>query len=67
MALSGLDLSVWQRDTYESQINAFAKDFVIVRAAFSKSVDNYCDRMYQYAKSKGKLLGFYFFPLTSPI
>lgn len=65
MALSGIDLSFWQRDTYESQINAFAKDFVIVRAAFSKSVDNYCDRMYQYAKSKGKLLGFYFFPLTS--
>lgn len=65
MSLQGIDISAWQRDTYESQINAFAKDFVILRAAFSKSVDQSCDRMYQYAKSKGKLLGFYFFPLTS--
>lgn len=63
--LKGIDISAWQRDTYESQINNFAPDFVIVRAAFSKSVDQYCDRMYQYAKSKGKKLGFYFFPLTS--
>lgn len=63
--LKGLDLSAWQRNTYEGQINAYASDFVIVRAAFSKSVDQYCDRIYQYAKSKGKKLGFYFFPLTS--
>lgn len=63
--LYGTDLSVWQRNTYEAQIKAFAKDFVILRAAFSKSVDNTCDRMYQYAKSLGKQLGFYFFPLTS--
>lgn len=63
--LKGLDISSWQRNTYEHQIDAFATDFVIVRAAFSKAVDQYCDRMYQYAKSKGKKLGFYFFPLTS--
>lgn len=63
--LKGIDISAWQRDSYEAQVNAFGTDFVIVRAAFSKSVDQYCDRMYQYAKSKGKKLGFYFFPLTS--
>lgn len=62
--LKGIDVSFWQRNTYEAQINAFGTDFVIVRAAFSKSVDQYCDRIYQYAKSKGKKLGFYFFPLT---
>lgn len=63
--LKGIDISAHQRNTYEGQIDAYAPDFVIVRAAFSKSVDQYCDRMYQYAKSKGKKLGFYFFPLTS--
>lgn len=63
--LKGIDISYWQRDRYQSQIDAFGKDFVICRAAFSKNVDAYCDKMYQYAKSKGKKLGFYFFPLTS--
>lgn len=63
--LKGIDISAWQRTTYESQIDYFAEDFVIVRAAFSKSIDSYCDRMYQYAKRRNKKLGFYFFPLTS--
>lgn len=63
--LKGIDVSAWQRNTYEQQIDSFAPDFVIVRAAFSEAVDQYCDRIYQYAKSKGKKLGFYFFPLTS--
>ena len=55
--LKGIDISYWQRDRYQSQIDAFGKDFVICRAAFSKNVDAYCDKMYQYAKSKGKKLG----------
>lgn len=63
--LKGVDVSAWQRNTYEGQIDAYAPDFVIVRAAFSKAVDQYCDRIYQFAKSRGKKLGFYFFPLTS--
>lgn len=63
--LKGCDLSIWQRDNYQTLIDNFATDFVIVRATFSKTVDSYCDKMYQYAKSKGKKLGFYFFPLTT--
>lgn len=63
--LKGIDVSYWQRNNYEALINNFGKDFVICRAAFSKNVDAYCDKMYQYAKSRGKKLGFYFFPLTS--
>lgn len=63
--LKGIDLSWYQRDNYQTLIDNFAQDFVIVRAAFSKTVDSYCDKMYQYAKSKGKKLGFYFFPLTT--
>lgn len=63
--LKGIDISAWQRTTYEPQIDHFAEDFVIVRAAFSKTIDSYCDRIYQYAKRRNKKLGFYIFPLTS--
>lgn len=63
--LKGIDISIWQRDNYKAQIDQFGQDFVIVRAGFSKTVDSMCDTFYQYAKSKGKKLGFYFFPLTS--
>lgn len=63
--LQGVDISYWQRNNYKYLIDAFGKDFVICRAAFSKTVDAWCDPMYQYAKSKGKKLGFYFFPLTT--
>lgn len=65
MALQGLDLSAWQGGNYQTLIDNYAKDFVIVRATFSRVVDSYCDKIYQYAKSKGKKLGFYMFPLTS--
>lgn len=65
MALQGIDLSYWQKNNYQSLIDNYAKDFVIVRSSFSKTVDSYCDKIYQYAKSKGKKLGFYMFPLTS--
>lgn len=65
MPLQGIDVSFWQRDTYKAQIDNFGKDFVIARAAFSKTVDAYCDPIYQYAKAKGKKVGVYFFPLTS--
>lgn len=65
MALQGIDLSYWQKGTYQNFIDKYAKDFVIVRSSFSKTVDSYCDKIYQYAKSKGKKLGFYMFPLTS--
>lgn len=63
--LSGIDISKWQAGNYKNYIDKYAKDFVIVRAAWRKTVDPYCDQMYQYAKSKGKKLGYYFFPLTS--
>lgn len=63
--IKGIDLSYWQRNNYKALIDNFARDFVIARAAFSRTVDAYCDPIYQYAKSKGKKLGFYFFPLTS--
>lgn len=61
--LKGIDISYYQRKNYKDFIKG--ADFVICRAAFSKYVDEYCDTMYQYAKSEGKKLGFYFFPLTS--
>lgn len=63
--LQGVDLSWWQQGTYKGFIDTYAKDFVIARATFGRSVDAVCDRIYQYAKSKGKKLGFYLFPLTS--
>lgn len=63
--LQGVDLSWWQQATYKGFIDTYAKDFVIARATFGRSVDAVCDRIYQYAKSKGKKLGFYLFPLTS--
>lgn len=63
--LAGIDISNYQRDNYKYLIDNYGKDFVICRAAWRFSVDPMCDVMYQYAKSKGKKLGFYFFPLTS--
>lgn len=63
--LQGLDLSWWQNANYPYLIDNFAKDFVIARATFGRTVDPICDKIYQYAKSKGKKLGFYMFPLTS--
>lgn len=64
MALYGIDISYWQRNNYKKLIDEQGKDFVIARAAFDKDVDAYCDKIYQYAKKQGKLLGFYFFPLN---
>lgn len=63
--LAGIDISNYQRSNYQALINNYAKDFVICRAVWRYSVDPMCDVMYQYAKSKGKKLGVYFFPLTS--
>lgn len=63
--LSGIDISNYQRSNYKTLIDTYGKDFVITRAAWRFSVDPMCDVMYQYAKSKGKKLGVYFFPLTS--
>lgn len=63
--LKGIDISNHQRTNYKFLIDTYAQDFVICRAAWRYSVDPMCDVMYQYAKSKGKKLGFYFFPLTS--
>lgn len=63
--LKGIDISHWQRDSYKDAIDRFAEDFVIMRAAWRYWVDPTCDKAYQYAKSKGKKLGVYFFPLTS--
>lgn len=65
MTLKGIDISVYQKSNYKKLIDTYGKDFVICRAAFGTSVDAMCDTMYQYAKKKGKKLGFYFFPLTS--
>ena len=64
MALYGIDISYWQRGNYKKLIDTYGTDFVIARAAFNKNVDEYCDKIYQYAKKQGKLLGFYFFPLN---
>lgn len=63
--LKGIDISSYQRNNYRTLIDNYGTDFVITRAAWRYSVDSMCDVMYQYAKSKGKKLGFYFFPLTS--
>lgn len=62
--MQGIDISYWQQDTYKRLIDTYAKDFVIARATFNFGVDYFCDPIYQYAKSKGKCLGVYFFPLT---
>ena len=62
--MQGIDISKYQGGEYQSLIDNYANDFVICRATFGRTVDPYCDRMYQYAKSKGKKLGFYMFPLT---
>lgn len=63
--LKGIDISNYQRNNYKTLIDTYGTDFVITRAAWRYNVDPMCDVMYQYAKSKGKKLGFYFFPLTS--
>ena len=62
--MQGIDVSFWQQDNYKRLIDTYAKDFVIARATFDFGVDQFCDPIYQYAKSKGKNLGVYFFPLT---
>lgn len=62
--MEGIDVSYWQQDNYKRLIDIYAKDFVIARATFDFGVDQFCDPIYQYAKSKGKNLGVYFFPLT---
>lgn len=58
MALYGLDISRWQSvGTGDS-----AKDFVICKATEGTGyVDPSCDKHYQRAKNKGKLLGVYHF------
>ena len=58
MALYGLDVSRWQSvGTGDS-----AKNFLIVKATEGTGyVDPSCDKHYQRAKSKGKLLGVYHF------
>lgn len=61
----GIDISKWQGSNYDRLIDDHAKDFVICRATFGRTVDPYCDKIYQYAKGRGKKLGFYMFPLTS--
>lgn len=65
MALQGIDISKWQANNWQRLIDTYGTDFVIMRATFGRWVDTYCDTFYQYAKSKGKKLGFYLFPLTS--
>lgn len=58
MALYGYDISKWQSvGTGDS-----AKDFIICKATEGTGyVDTSCDKHYQRAKSKGKLLGVYHF------
>jgi lysozyme len=58
MALYGYDISKWQSvGTGDS-----AKDFIICKATEGSGyVDPNCDKHYQRAKSKGKLLGVYHF------
>lgn len=58
MALYGLDISTWQSvGTGDS-----AKDFLICKATEGTGyVDPKCDKHYQRAKGKGKLLGVYHF------
>lgn len=58
MALYGIDISKWQNTNAVDQ----AQDFVIIKATEGTGyVDPTCDTKYQYAKSKGKLLGVYHF------
>lgn len=59
--LHGVDISAWQAENYKGIIERPDCDFVICRATESTYVDPVCDLAYQYAKSKGKLLGVYFF------
>lgn len=63
--MNGIDISKYQSNNYKYLIDNFGTDFVICRAAWRYTVDSMCDTIYQYAKSKGKKLGVYFFPLTS--
>ena len=58
MALCGYDISKWQSvGTGDS-----AKDFLIIKATEGTGyVDPSCDKHYQRAKSKGKILGVYHF------
>ena len=58
MALYGYDISKWQSvGTGDS-----AKDFLIIKATEGTGyVDPSCDKHYQRAKSKGKILGVYHF------
>jgi len=56
--LQGIDISQWQNTSAVD----LAKDFVIIKATEGVGfVDPTCDTKYQYAKSKGKLLGVYHF------
>lgn len=56
--LKGIDISKWQATSAVDQ----AQDFVIIKATEGAGyVDATCDTKYQYAKSKGKLLGVYHF------
>lgn len=59
--LNGVDISGWQKKRYKEIIDTEDYDFVICRATDGIDVDTNCDKAYQYAKSKGKLLGVYFF------
>lgn len=65
--LKGIDISKWQNTSAVDQ----AQDFVIIKATEGSGyVDPTCDTKYQYAKSKGKLLGVYHFArpdLTSAV
>lgn len=56
--LKGIDISKWQNTSAVD----LAQDFVIIKATEGVGyVDPTCDTKYQYAKSKGKLLGVYDF------
>jgi len=56
--LQGIDISKWQNTSAVD----LAQDFVIIKATEGVGyVDPTCDTKYQYAKSKGKLLGVYDF------
>lgn len=56
--LRGIDISKWQNTSAVD----LGQDFVIVKATEGVGyVDPTCDTKYQYAKSKGKLLGVYDF------
>lgn len=58
MALYGLDISKWQSVGTGDK----AKDFLICKATEGSGyVDSTCDKHYQRAKKKGKLLGVYHF------